>query len=139
MPRHFTQPEFFSALLKAYNLRSGGVETSFKNSKQALGLTKRNKKSFMAQHLLILLAQLAYNIAVWVRNALEKHSSVIASFGMLRLIRDAFHMSGQVLFDQHGKVNLIILNQSHKLAQAFYDTWHSTFACDDLPLILGKI
>ena len=139
MPRHFTQLEFFSAILRAYNLRSGGVETSFKNSKQALGLTKRNKKSFMAQHLLILLAQLAYNIAVWVRNALEKHSSVIASFGMLRLIRDAFHISGQVLFDQQGNVNLIILNQSHKLAQAFYDTWQSCFARDDLPLILGKI
>ena len=93
----------------------------------------------MAQHLLILLAQLAYNIAVWVRNALEKHSALIASFGMLRLIRDAFHISGQVLFDQHGNVNLIILNQSHKLAQAFYDTWQSCFARDDLPLILGKI
>ena len=139
LPRHFTQPEFFSVILKAYNLRGGGVETSFKNSKQALGLTKRNKKSFLAQHLLILLAQLAYNIAVWVRNALKKHSALIASFGMLRLIRDAFHISGQVLFDQQGNVHLIILNQSHKLAQAFYDTWQSTFARDDLPLILGKI
>ena len=93
----------------------------------------------MAQHLLILLAQLAYNIAVWIRNALKKHSSLIASFGMLRLIRDAFHISGKVQFDEKGNVNLIILNQSHKLAQAFYNTWQSTCACDDLPLILGKI
>ena len=139
MPKRFTQQEFFSALMKAYNLRSGGVETSFKNSKQGLGLNKRNKKRFVAQHLLLLLAQLAYNIAVWVRNELKKHSTLIASFGMLRLIRDAFHISGKVQFDKKGKVNLIILNETHKLAKAFQQTWQSCFARDDLSLILGKI
>lgn len=64
MPKRFTQQEFFSAMMKAYNLRSGGVETSFKNSKQGLGLNKRRKQRFEAQHLLVLLAQLAYNIVV---------------------------------------------------------------------------
>lgn len=139
LPRHLTQQDLFSAIMRAYNLRSGGVETSIKNSKQGLGLNKRNKKRFHAQHMLLLLAQLAYNIAVWVRNQLKKYSALIASFGMLRLIRDAFHISGQVQFDEKGTVNLIVLNQTHKLARAFQQTWQICFARNDLSLILGKI
>jgi len=139
MPRKLTDQDLFSAIMKAYNLRSGGVETSIKNSKQGLGLNKRNKKRFDAQHMLILLAQLAYNIAVWARNQLAQHSSILAGFGMLRLIRDAFHISGKVQFDEKGNVNLIILNQAHKLAKVFLDTWHAGFPRDDLSLILGKI
>ena len=139
MSRKLTDPDLFSALMKAYNLRSGGVETSIKNSKQGLGLNKRNKKRFDAQHMLLLLAQLAYNVAVWVRNQLAQHSSTIAGFGMLRLIRDAFHISGKIQFDEQGKVNLIVLNQAHKLAKVFIDTWRSAFPRDDLSLSLGKI
>jgi len=139
MPKRFAERDLFSAIMQAYNLRSGGVETSIKNSKQGLGLNKRNKKRFDAQHMLLLLAQLAYNIAVWVRNQLAQCSSTIASFGMLRLIRDAFHISGKVQFDEKGNVNLIILNQAHKLAKAFQKTWQFCFPRDDLSLILGKI
>lgn len=139
MPKKRTEQDLFSAIMKAYNLRSGGVETSIKNSKQGLGLNKRNKKRFEAQHMLLLLAQLAYNIAVWARNQLARYSATIASFGMLRLVRDAFHISGKVQFDEKGNVNLIILNQSHKLAKVFQDTWQSCFPRDDLLFCLGKI
>ena len=139
MPRKFSDQDLFSAIMKAYNLRSGGVETSIKNSKQGLGLNKRNKKRFTAQHMLLLLAQLAYNIAVWARNQLAQHSSTIAGFGMLRLIQDAFHISGKIHFDEKGNVNLIVLNQAHKLAKVFLDTWRANFQRDDLSLILGKI
>ena len=137
--KKYTDPGLFSAILKAYNLRSGGVETSIKNSKQGLGLNKRNKKRFEAQHLLLLLAQLAYNIAVWTRNQLAHHSATVARFGMVRLIRDAFHISGKVQFDENGKVHLVILNQSHKLAKVFLQTWLACFPRNDLSLILGKI
>jgi hypothetical protein len=139
MPKNLTEQDLFSAIMKAYNLRSGGVETSIKNSKQGLGLNKRNKKRFHAQHMLLLLAQLAYNIAVWARNQLAQHSATIASFGMLRLIRDAFHISGKIQSDEKGNVTLIILNQSHQLAKAFQQTWQSCFPRNDLSLILGKI
>lgn len=93
-----TEQERLSAILKAYNLRSGGVETSFKNSKQGLGLSKRNKKSFQAQRVLILLAQLAYNLIVWVRTELAKHKPELQHYGMLRLIRDAFSITGRLHF-----------------------------------------
>jgi hypothetical protein len=58
---------------------------------------------------------------------------------MVRLLRDAFRISGKIQFDEKGIVTLIILNQSHKLASAVQKTWHACFARDDLPIILGKI
>jgi hypothetical protein len=134
-----TNQELLSAILKAYNLRSGGVETSFKNSKQGLGLNKRNKKNFQAQQMLVLLAQLAYNITTWVRNELAKHKPELKHFGMLRMIRDAFSISGKLQFDEKGNLVLIVLNKTHALAKIFYETWHSTFARDDLSLILDEI
>ena len=139
MPRKPTEQELFAALMKAYNLRSGGVETSIRNSKQGLGLNKRNKKRFQAQHMLLLLAQLAYNIAVWARNRLAQHSTTLAKFGMVRLIRDVFRISGKVHCNEKGTVHLIILNQSHPLARTLQKTWQACFAPNDLSLILGKI
>jgi len=42
------------AYVTFYDQRGGGIETSFKGDKQGLGLTKRNKKRFEAQHMLVL-------------------------------------------------------------------------------------
>ena len=48
MPKAYTEFELISAIVDAYDLRGGGVETSYKNSKQGIGLHKRNKKCFRA-------------------------------------------------------------------------------------------
>ena len=139
MPNTASEQVLLSVILKAYNLRSGGVETSFKNSKQGLGLNKRNKKSFHAQHMLTLLAQLAYNITTWVRLELAKHKPELKHFGMLRMIRDVFSISGTIQYDEKGNIVQVVLNNSHTLAKTFYETWQSLFAHNDFSLILGKI
>ena len=56
------------AYVTFYDLRGGGIETSLKGDKQGLGLTKRNKKRFEAQHMLVLLGSLAHNVVVWARS-----------------------------------------------------------------------
>lgn len=134
-----TEQELLSAIVKAYNLRGGGVETSFKNSKQGLGLSKRNKKSFQAQRVLILLAQLAYNITVWVRTELAKHKPDLLHYGMLRMIRDAFSIPGKLHFDATGRLVQIVLNKSHSLAKTFHETWLTLFAHNDSSLTLDEI
>jgi hypothetical protein len=139
IPETYTELDLISAIVDAYDLRGGGVETSYKNSKQGIGLHKRNKKSFHAQEMLILLAQLAYNITGWVQNELAQHSSTIASFGTLRMIRDAFQIAGKIEFDSKGNIVSITLNQIHKLAQAFHDYWQSHFAQSEMCFILGEI
>jgi hypothetical protein len=130
--------ELISAIVDAYDMRGGGVETSYKNSKQGIGLHKRNKKSFHAQEMLVLLAGLAYNLTGWVQSELAQHSSTIASFGTLRMIRDAFQIAGKIEFDTAGNIVSITLNQIHKLAQAFQVYWPH-FAPNEMCLILGEI
>src|SRR5262249_53071892 len=56
------------AYVTFYDLRGGGIETSFNGDKQGLGLTKRTKKRFETQHMLMLLGSLAHNVVIWARS-----------------------------------------------------------------------
>lgn len=108
------------ALAYVYDQRGGGVETQFKNSKQGLGLQRRNKKSFDAQHMLVLLAQMAHNLMIWMRYslALVAHSR-FRNYGVLRLIRDVCQIAGQVVLDDDQRILEIRLNHAHPLAKHF--------------------
>jgi Transposase DDE domain group 1 len=123
----------------AYDLRGGGVETAIKGSKQGLGITKRNKKSFHAQEMLLLLGQLAYNITSWVRNGLASCQAKLRKFGMLRMVRDAFHIAGRLAFDSDGRIVQISLNQTHELAACFIDAFASFLARDGTVANLRQI
>jgi len=139
IPETYTELDLLVAIVNAYDLRAGGVETSYKNSKQGIGLLKRNKKCFQAQELLVLLAQLAYNITGWIQNELALYSSALTSFGVLRMIRDAFQISGKIEFDANGNMTRITLNQIHKLAKVFHSFWHVRFLHTQVSFILGEI
>ncbi|MBA3438393.1 MAG: hypothetical protein H0T92_00800, partial [Pyrinomonadaceae bacterium] len=76
------------AYAKFYDQRGGGVETEFKQSKQGVGITKRNKKRFPAQQMVMLLGTLAHNVLIWTRRWLSAEAPKLASFGVLRLVRD---------------------------------------------------
>lgn len=123
----------------AYDLRGGGVETAIKGSKQGLAITKRNKKSFPAQEMLLLLGQLAYNITSWVRNGLASCQAKLRQFGMLRMVRDAFHIAGFLAFNAEGHVVQISLNQAHELAASFVDAFASFLARDGTVANLRQI
>jgi hypothetical protein len=136
---HQLAPEqILFAPLYAYDLRSGGVETSFKSSKQGLGLTKRNKQSFVAQEMLILSAQLAYNLLSWIRNHLAAHRPNLRSYGPLRMIRDLLQITGIIRLDSQGRILEITLNRAHALALPFQRALSSSLAQDDFVLSLGQ-
>jgi hypothetical protein len=88
-----------------------------KGDKQGLGLTKRNKKRFEAQHMLTLLGSLAHNVVVWARHWLAVPQ--VQQCGILRMVRDVFHVSGFLCFDAWGSVVAIVLNQEACLARSF--------------------
>lgn len=132
---HPTDLQSLLAALTAYDLRSGGIETSNKGSKQGLGLTKRNKRQFAAQEILVLLAQLAYNLIAWTRLALSSADQRLSYFGALRFVRDLFHIPGQIELDAQGHVLQITLRSAHPHASAFA----YALAGDHLSLILGEI
>ena len=98
-----------------YDLRSGGVETAFKGDKQGLGLTKRNKKRFEAQQMLVALTQLAHNVLIWARRWLAAHAPRLRAFGIKRLVRDVFGVHGTVE-SVNGRVLGVALNPVDPLA-----------------------
>ena len=133
-----TAKQVLFAALYAYDLRSGGVETSNKGSKSGLGLTKRNKRNFDAQEMLVLLAQLAYNLLTWTRALLAIHHPRLRSFGPLRMVRDLFQVPGWMRLDSQGRILEITLNEDHPFALPFVQAYSSLLARDDVSLNLGQ-
>jgi hypothetical protein len=122
-----------------YDQRGGGVETEIKEDKQGLGTSKRNKKRFYAQVTLGFLEALAHNILVWARHWLATLCPKIARFGMLRLVRDVFHMNGLVFFNKEAQIIKIILNKDEPLAKELYIGFNSLLKQEQLVIILDEI
>ena len=139
LPENLTLEQVMFAALYAYDLRSGGVETTIKGSKQGLGLTKRNKHSFFAQEMLVLLAQLAYNLIIWVRAKLGRTTPPLHRFGPLRMVRDLFHIPGKIQLDHQERIIEITLHTAHPLAPPFLQAISSLLAGDEMVLNLGQI
>lgn len=131
------QAVVLQAYVTLYDQRGGGIETSFKGDKAGLGLTKRKKKRFEAQQMLLLLGSLAHNVVVWARQWLNCHQ--LQHYGPLRMVRDVFHVSGMLRFDASGSVVQIILNQQARLAHAFLCPLQGLLAPLHIVVILGEI
>ena len=121
-----------------YDQRGGGVETSLKEDKQGLGITKRNKKRFEAQQILVQLAALAHNVLVWARGWLEPLAPTVSRLGIKRLVRDVFGLTGAVETTAAGQVCRIILNQAHHRAHRLLPAFLSLLASGQVVLILGE-
>jgi hypothetical protein len=111
------------AYVRFYDARGGGVETAIKDAKQGLGLTKRSKQRFAAQQRVVLLGTLAHNVLVWARRWLTPHEPQLRRYGLKRLVRDVFQISGFLVHDARGCVTQIVLNQraplGRELARSF--------------------
>jgi hypothetical protein len=124
------------AYVTFYDQRGGGIETSLKGDKQGLGLTTRNKKRFEAQHMLTLLGALAHNVVVWARHWLAVPQ--VQQCGILRMVRDVFHVSGFLCFDALGSVVAIVLNQEACLARSFIRPLQALLAPLQVVVNLGE-
>jgi hypothetical protein len=139
LPESPTPTQIMFTALYAYDLRSGGVETTIKGSKQGLGITKRNKRNFHAQEMLVLLAQLAYNMLTWLRAMLGPKVPSLLRFGPLRMVRDLFHIPGKIELDAQGHILEITLDDAHPLALPLLQALSPLPAGDEMVLNLGKI
>ncbi len=127
------------AYVYAYDQRGGGVETALRDDKQGLGLPKRNKKRFAAQQLLTLLGTLAHNVIVWARHWLTPQQPKLAHYGMVRMVRDVFHITGQIGLDAHGHVVWIVLNQAAPLVRGIVTALQAVLAPAHIAVSLGEI
>ncbi len=124
------------AYVTFYDQRGGGIETAFKGDKQGLGLTKRNKKRFEAQHMLVLLGSLAHNVVVWARRWLAVAEG--SHCGILRMVRDIFHISGLLGFDRSGHLLTIVLNQHACRAHVLIRPLRELLAPSQIVVTLGE-
>jgi hypothetical protein len=117
-PSQATDPQACAlAYVSLYDQRGGGVETTFKEDKQGLGITKRNKKRFSAQQVVAALGALAHNVLVWAKRWLHDQLPGIARYGVKRLVRDVFGVGGRVELDADGRVTRIVLTQANRLSR----------------------
>ncbi len=121
-----------------YDQRGGGCEAANKGDKQGLGLTKRNKKRFEAQQMLMLLGTVAHNVVVWARAWLAPRCPRLARYGILRLIRDVGHVSGFLCFNAAGQVVGVTLNAAAPLAAELAAALGRLLATDGVVATLGQ-
>lgn len=125
-----------------YDQRGGGIETSFGEVKGGLGITKRNKKRFEAQRLLMLLGTLAHNLLIWARRWLCRTSPQVAGrlrhYGIKRMLRDLYQISGIVSFDRHGRLRVITLQSCSSLAQLILVPLQKLLSLSRIAVILDK-
>src|SRR6266568_3895442 len=118
-----------------YDQRGGGVETAFKGDKQGLGMSKRSKKRFEAQQMLMLLGSLAHNVIIWARGWLAVPT--LHRYGMLRMVRDVLLISGFLVFDAAVPMIQLVLNQAAPLAPALVYSLRSLLAPTHVVVNLG--
>jgi Transposase DDE domain group 1 len=125
-----------------YDQRGGGIETSFGEDKGGLGITKRNKKRFEAQRLLMLLGTLAHNLLIWARRWLCRSAPHVARrlehYGMKRMVRDVLQISGVLTFDGKGRLCAITLQASSSLAQLILASLHHLLALSHIAVTLAQ-
>src|SRR5437764_3476958 len=128
------------AYVSLYDQRGGGVETSFKGDKQGLGSTTRNKKRFEAQQMVMLMGALAHNVVIWARRWLTEAAPPcqLRHYGMLRMVRDVFHVTGFLVFDALDQLVEIVLNQAAPLAPVLVDSLRELLAPMHVALNLGQ-
>jgi hypothetical protein len=124
------------AYVAFYDQRGGGVETSFKGDKQGLGITKRSKKRFAAQQMVMLLGTLAHNVIVWARRWLA--APKLTHYGILRMVRDVFHLSGFLVRDASNSITRIVLNCAAPLAPALREPLGALLASAHVAVNLDK-
>ena len=104
-------------LVLEYDKRSGAPESSFSQDYQALSLRKYRKSGFIAQQVLLLLAELAHNLMTWMKkwfidavetpqaasekteNAHREATQLLQNRGLKRLRRDFLAIPGKVCFE----------------------------------------
>jgi len=126
------------AYVHFYDQRGGGVEIEIKEDKQGLATTKRNKKRFEAQQVLIQLEALAHNVLIWSRGWLAPRCPKIARLGIKRLVRDVFQMDGFLIFNQALDLLQIVLNRSDPLAKELSFGLSPLLAHEQVAVILGE-
>jgi hypothetical protein len=120
-----------------YDKRGGAIEIEIKEDKQGFGLTKRNKKRYYAQQMIVLLSALAHNVVVWSREWLSEVLK-IKRYGVLRMVRDVFHVCGFVELGAKNAIKRIVLSQAAAWARRCANSLRALLKQQHVRVTLGE-
>jgi hypothetical protein len=126
------------AYMQLYDERGGAIEIEIKESKQGLGITKRNKKSYCGQQMVMMLGTLAHNLVVWARRWLEAGVPKLKKYGVQRMVRDVLAVSGFVELDGSGTIKRVVMNKAAPLAKQCAKCLHGLLKREHVSVILGE-
>jgi hypothetical protein len=126
------------ACVYLYDGRGGAVETTFKEDNQGLGQRVRHKKRFAAQQLAGYLTTLAHNVLVWSRQWLRPQAPRLRGYGLKRLVRDVWQISGAVELDEGGAICGIVLNEANGLAHHLVSALQALLGREQVVVSLGE-
>jgi hypothetical protein len=126
------------AYVQLYDERGGAIEIEIKESKQGHGMTKRNKKSFCGQQMVMLLGTLAHNLVVWAKRWLVAGVPKLKRYGVPRMVRDVLAVSGFLEMDGNGSIKRVVMNKAAPLARLCAQSLHSLLKGEHVAVILGE-
>lgn len=126
------------AYAQLYDERGGTVEIEIKESKQGIGLTKRNKKRYAAQQMVLLLGTLAHNVVVWAKRWLMADAPKLKRYGVVRIVRDVLQVGGFLELDRAGLIKRIVLNEASALARHCAKSLRVLLMREHVAVILGE-
>lgn len=126
------------AYMQLYEERGGAIEIEIKESKQGLGITKRNKKSFCGQQMVMMLGTLAHNLVVWAKQWLMAGVPKLTRYGVKRMVRDVLGVSGFVELDESGAIKRVVMNKAAPLARQCAKALRSILKREHVSVILGE-
>lgn len=127
------------AYARLYDERGGAVEIELKESKQGIGLTKRNKKRYYAQAVVVLLGTLAHNVVVWAKRWLAGEAPKLKRYGVPRMVRDVLQVSGFLELEGMSVIKRIVLNGASALARHCLKSLRALLERVHVSVILGEI
>jgi hypothetical protein len=84
------------------------------------------------------LEALAHNLLVWARKWLAPLCPKIASFGILRMMRDVLHITGIISLDEHKNIRKIVLNPADPFAKQIQVGLTALLALEQVAVCLGE-
>jgi hypothetical protein len=95
-------------------------------------------KGYFAQQMVGQLGALAHNVVLWARDWLAQVCPALARYGILRMVRDVFTVSGLVMIEQLTDISEILLNQADPLARKVVTGLRLLLAPEHVAVSLGE-
>ena len=81
---------------------------------------------------------LAHNVLVWAKRWLTEDNTQLKPIGFVRLMRDVFTTTGQLLFDEYGQLVEIRLNDADSIVRPWIQALQQLLKSQQVAVNLGK-